>query len=236
MLGIDLSDAQPVTRSLNETLAAAQRGERPALDALFARHVPPLVAFLRNKAGGVVVQRESVHDLAQSVCREALLELGDLEFEDEAAFRSWLFFRATRKVMKRHRFHHQARRDVKREQPPAGAGTISDGDLVACYASLCTPSRHASAREELGRIEAALAQLSQEQRDAVVYSRVMGLDYADVARQMGRSASAVRGLVARGLARLSVMLATDPPSIPRPSLTSSLPSKRGRRDRNLRGL
>ena len=52
-----------MTRSLSDTWAAAQRGDRAALDALFARHLPPLVAFLRNKAGGIVVQRESVHDL-----------------------------------------------------------------------------------------------------------------------------------------------------------------------------
>ena len=65
------------------------------------------------------------------------------------------------------------------------------------------------AKEELARFEAAVQQLPENQRDAVTMSRLMGLDYAQIAEQMGSSESAVRGLVARGLAALSMQLDAD---------------------------
>ena len=61
-------------------------------------------------------------------------------------------------------------------------------------------SRHASAKEEIERFEAALAELPENQRDAVMMSRLMGLDYSEISDVMGVTPSAVRGLVARGLA------------------------------------
>ena len=44
------------------------------------------------------------------------------------------------------------------------------------------------------------------QREAVALSRIVGLSYEEIAAQMECSESAVRGLVARGLARLSTLL------------------------------
>lgn len=54
-----------------------------------------------------------------------------------------------------------------------------------------------------------MQQLPDNQRDAVTMSRLMGLSYDQVAEQMGVSESAVRGLVARGLAALSTQLDGD---------------------------
>ena len=51
--------------------------------------------------------------------------------------------------------------------------------------------------------------LPDNQRDAVTMSRLMGLSYDQVAEQMGLTESAVRGLVARGLAALSGVLDDD---------------------------
>ena len=45
----------------------------------------------------------------------------------------------------------------------------------------------------------------------MLLSRLAGVDYAEIARQKGISESAVRGLVARGLARLSGMLGDELP-------------------------
>ena len=50
------------------------------------------------------------------------------------------------------------------------------------------------------------------QRDAVLLSRVAGLGYQEIARQKGISEAAVRGLVARGLARLAGLLGQQPPT------------------------
>jgi DNA-directed RNA polymerase specialized sigma24 family protein len=48
--------------------------------------------------------------------------------------------------------------------------------------------------------------LPEAQRDAVLLSRIAGLGYQEIARQKGITEAAVRGLVARGLARLAGLL------------------------------
>ena len=193
-----------MTQELRETAVAARAGDSSAFETLFAGLMPELIAFLRFKAGGVVGPRESVHDLAQSVCREMLLDLHEYE-ADEAVFRKKLFLQATRKIIDRHRYQHRAGRDPAREVGNLGADVNAES-VLGCYATICTPSRVVSAREELDRIEAAIRELPENQREAVGMSRIMGLDYRDVAAQLGCSESAARGLVARGLAKLAQLL------------------------------
>ncbi|MBX3464518.1 MAG: sigma-70 family RNA polymerase sigma factor [Planctomycetes bacterium] len=192
-------------RDLAAEIAAARRGEPHAVDSLFARNLPPLVAFIRARAGKAIAARESAHDIAQSVFREVLQDVDQIKLEGEGAFRNWLFQQATRKVLDRAKFHGRERRDVAREQAIPEAGPAADA-ILACYASIATPSRHAAAKEELQRFEAAVQDLPENQRDALTMSRLMGLSYEQIAAQMGTTESAVRGLVARGLAALSSAL------------------------------
>lgn len=195
-------------RDFAAEIVAARRGEPKALDSLFARNLPPLVAFIRARSGKAIAARESAVDIAQSVFREVLADAERIELLGEGAFRNWLFMQATRKVLDRAKFHGRDRRDLAKEVAIPEAGPAADA-LLACYASIASPSQHAVAKEELARFEAAVQQLPENQRDAVTMSRLMGLDYAQIAEQMGSSESAVRGLVARGLAALSMQLDGD---------------------------
>lgn len=186
------------------TLAAARVGDRAAYDELFTRNLPALIAFLRAKVGGPLRERESVRDLAQSVCREVLRDLEGLDFRSEESFRSYLFLQGTRKVIDRFRYHTQERRDLAREQPlPLDE---ESAQVLGAYAGLASPSRTAGAKEELTRVEQAIQQLPEPQREVVLLSRIAGLSYAEIAHQKGTTESAVRGLVARGLARLAGLL------------------------------
>lgn len=176
-------------------MRSAQRGDRAALGALLERMQIPLTAFVRVRAGDLVLERESAHDIVQSVCREVVEDLGEFEYRGDTALRNWLFVLATRKLLDRKKFYQRARRDAGREVAPDA--------LLDCYASVATPSRVAAAREELARIELALQQLPDTQRDAVAYSRLLGLPYSTIAERMATTESAVRSLVSRGLARLA---------------------------------
>ena len=70
-----------------------------------------------------------------------------------------------------------------------------------------SPSRHASVREELHAIEGAFDSLSEEQREVVTMSRLLGLSHAAIAYRLGKSEVAVRKILSRGLARLATTLA-----------------------------
>lgn len=193
-----------MSQDFHDTVAAAKGGDRHAYDTLFARNLPALAAYLRARVGGDLAQRESVSDLAQSVCREVLQDMSQLEFANEESFRAYLFLQASRKVVDRYRYHTMAMRSPDREQPMPT--TLNAPELLGPLAQIVTPSRAAGAREELGRVEQALQQLPDNQREAVLLSRIAGIGYPEIARQLGISESAVRGLVARGLARLAALL------------------------------
>jgi RNA polymerase sigma-70 factor (ECF subfamily) len=185
-------------------------------DRLFEQNLPALIAFLRAKVGGELAERESVRDLAQSVCREVLRDLGELEFRSNEQFRSYLFLQAARKVVDRYRYHKQEMRDQARAEP-----LPVEDDEVAVFGRFAelTPSRVVGGKEELTRVEQAIQLLPEAQREAVLLSRIAGLSYEEIAREKGISGAAVRGLVARGLARLASMLGgasgdAAPPSRP----------------------
>ena len=64
-----------------------------------------------------------------------------------------------------------------------------------------TPSQKAIRHEQLVRLADALAQLPDDQRQAVELRHLQGLATAEIARRMGRSVAAVGGLLQRGLRR-----------------------------------
>jgi RNA polymerase sigma-70 factor (subfamily 1) len=174
---------------------------------MLVRNLPNLEAYLRLHAGAAVRARESVSDLVQSVCVEVLRDLSRFEFRGEPQFRHWLCRQALHKIVNKQEFHAAGKRDYRREvRPDQPRSDDSMPSVLTCYASICTPSRVASGRENLARFEAAFDKLPEDYRQAITMQRVVGLDYAEIAEAMGRSEGAVRNLVYRGLARLSALL------------------------------
>ncbi|MFY9344794.1 MAG: RNA polymerase sigma factor [Planctomycetota bacterium] len=199
-------------------VARALAGDRLAVEALLVESLPWLEAYLRLQVGGALRKKESLSDLVQSVCVEALRDLSKFEFRGEGQFRHWLCKHALHKVVNKREYYDAQKRDMARE---VGLGQGGSGDSVAsvlqCYASLCTPSRHAAGREELARFEAAFDTLPEDMREAITLRRIVELEYDAIAAAMQRSEGAVRNLVYRGLARLSGLLqnsGADRPSSP----------------------
>ncbi|MFO1053688.1 MAG: sigma-70 family RNA polymerase sigma factor [Planctomycetota bacterium] len=186
---------------IDDVIRSATAGEPAAIDALLARYLPSLQAFLRLRAGRLLLNRESTSDLAQSVCRDILENASRFRFDGEDGFRRWLFTTALRKIADRHEYWLAACRDVNRQVAPAPA-TSDDERLDDCRA-FYTPSRQAIAREELARAEAALGRLSDEQREVVLMAKVLGLSRAAIAEQIGKSEGAVRNILYRALAEIA---------------------------------
>jgi RNA polymerase sigma-70 factor (ECF subfamily) len=174
------------------------------LDRLLAKYLPELRAFIRLRAGPIVRERESSSDLAQSVCRELLEHADRFEHQTEAGFKQWMYRTALRKICDRYDYYGAGKRAAN--QVSLQPDRDSAQDLLACYGTFYTPSKQAEAREELSRVESAFDQLSEEYREVIVLSRIVGLSHADVAQQMGRSEGAVRNLLYRALAALAKIL------------------------------
>ena len=192
---------------LSSLAEAAARGDESAIGLLLERHLPGLRAFVRLRAGRAIRERESSSDIVQSVCREVIAHQERFRYPSEQAFKRWLYATALRKIANRAEFWGTQKRDAGRElRARASASRDGDEDLLACYATFSTPSRHAVAREEVERFERAFEELSEEHREVITLAHLVGLSRAEIAAETGRSEVAVRSLLYRGMARLAELL------------------------------
>jgi RNA polymerase sigma factor (sigma-70 family) len=193
---------------LRDLVHHAQAGDRDARNDLLQRHLPSLRAFIRLQLGHGVRSRESSLDLVQSVCREVLEGFDGFEYRGPDSFRNWLLKSAQNKIRDRGRYWGRERRTAQREAGSVGQLLNEDDDreLLGQLKTFCTPSRHATAREELERAEQVFQQLPPAHREVIVLARVLGLPHPDVAREMGRTPVATRTLLSRALARMATLL------------------------------
>lgn len=171
------------------------------LAQLLEQHMPTLQAFIRLRMGPALAARESSADVLQSVCRELIEERETFDFRGDAALRAWLYTAALRKIMQKARHHKSARRNVARE-----TGTDPDKALLDCYAKCVSPSRDASAREQVERFEMAFRQLSEDDQEVISLTKIAGLSHAAAGEQMGKNAEASRTQLRRALVRLAALL------------------------------
>jgi RNA polymerase sigma factor (sigma-70 family) len=177
----------------------------PTIERLLEEHLGSLRAFVRLRAGAGIRARLGHSDLVQSVCREVLEGRDKIEFQGDAAFRSWLYTAALRKLVEHDRRMHAGKRDVRREVHVDGEEG-ADAALLQGYATVTTPSLLVMGREGAAKLEEAFDELSEEHREIVTLSRVIGLSHAEIAAQLGKTEEGCRQLLRRALLKLSMEL------------------------------
>lgn len=184
----------------------AATGDRAALEALLERMLPDLRAFVRLRAGQLIRRHENHSDVVQSVCREVLTHADRFQFATEGAFRRWLFTTTLRKLSNRRDHLLAEKRDALRNE---SSEQNPDEQLRGAYARIASPSQHASVREELERVEAAMQALPEEERTLIVASRIMGLSRKELAAEFQTTEGAIRMRLHRALARLTGLIEED---------------------------
>lgn len=174
-------------------VAAAQGGDRNALDQLLRRHYDHIHAVCRRIAG-------SSRD-ADDACQEALIKIvrNLPRFDGRSSFGTWAYRIATNasldELRKRGRRAHLALLDEDTGAEPADPRA---GEQV----------------EQLGDrllLDAALAELPDEVRAAVVLRDVANLDYAEIAETLDLPIGTVKSRISRGRSALAnrLRLGTD---------------------------
>ena len=179
-------------------------GDDVAVDALLERHLPGLRSYVRRNISPGVLARESSDDLVQSICREVLQNVDAFEYRGEAAFRSWLYQAALRKMIDRHRYYCADKRDPGHEtERDLEAELSTEAGTPLTTTSAGSPSSEAILHEEMQRLETGFASLSECDRAVIQLVYVRGLTHSEAARELGCSEVASRKQLSRALARLS---------------------------------
>ncbi len=163
-------------------------GDERAFRQLVARWQQPVFAFLLHMLGSV----EEAEDLAQDTFVKVFDQAG--RYRPAGKFRSWLLRIAGNKARSTLR-----RRKVLRwvTFDAASHDQATPGD---------DPGRSLERRETVDQVRAAVSELPERQRAAVVLKRFQGLSYQEIADILDTTVPAVESLLQRAAATLRLRL------------------------------
>ncbi|MGW7608471.1 RNA polymerase sigma factor [Streptomyces sp. NPDC054766] len=195
---------------LTAAVLAAQDGDETAFRTVYRAVHPRLLGYVRTLVGEAD---------AEDVTSEAWLQIArDLErFSGDAdRFRGWAARIARNRALDHIRMRGRRPAIGGDETELTGKAAESDTAIEAME-SLATDSTLS-----------LIAQLPQDQAEAVVLRVVVGLDAKTAAETLGKRPGAVRTAAHRGLKRLAELLGTDPESV---GALDAVPPQRGSRTR-----
>jgi RNA polymerase sigma-70 factor (ECF subfamily) len=141
-------------------------------------------------------------DIVQQTLLEAHAK-ADQFHGDDSALAAWLRQALVNNLRDAWRALRQGKRDIRREQTLPEAVEQSSARLQGMLAAAqSSPSQRAVRNEDLLRLADALSRLPQAQREAIVLHHLQGCSLAEAARSMGRTDTAVAGLLHGGLKHL----------------------------------
>ncbi len=165
----------------------AQGGDQQAFEDLCLGLRERLLATIWSRLGPTARQGMAPEDVLQASFVQALHSMHRFEWRGDGSFRRWLESIAIHVTLDAVR--HQGRRTVLR----------IDRDLTGSGAS---PSKGIRRRERLDRLEVSMKGLSPDYRTVLRLARMDGLSIKEIAKQMGRSESAVHNLLLRATKQL----------------------------------
>ncbi len=185
-------------KSLEELMQRYCEGDAAAFDELYTRVAPKLLAYLRY----LLADRSSAEDILQQAFMKLHGSRGSyIQGADPVP---WLYAIAHRTCLDelRRRKRSRVRLDREGDGAPEVRAAITGGALDA-------ESGPPYAEETVKRAMAALETLPEEQRTAVVLTKLHGLSSASAAAVLGISSSAVKQRVHRAYLALRPVLAAQ---------------------------
>ena len=173
-----------------QLLQMVRRGDPAGAEALFERHAGVILHFAGRMMG-------SSHE-AEEICQEVFLKMiaRAHQYDGRAPLVSWLLSIAANGC-----------RDQLRRRKRVGPLPLSAAENIATSA----PSPVSALLDEERRVAVtrALAELSDEQREALVLARYHGLPYGEVAAALGITEGAVKTRICRAVETLRRLLSDE---------------------------
>jgi RNA polymerase sigma-70 factor (ECF subfamily) len=178
------------------------------LAALVAAQRLPLLAYINHNLGPALRRKLEPEDILQEVVVAALASPEQFAVPGRDPFKL-LCQIAEQRIIDAHRHHVAAqKRSVAREvslDAPAD-GVAAAGLIHLLVASMTSPSQAFSRDQEEFRLQQAIAELPEDQREALRLRYVAGWPTKEIAEHLGKTDGALRVLLTRTLSRLQTQL------------------------------
>jgi RNA polymerase sigma-70 factor (ECF subfamily) len=196
----------------DELLRRVAAGDGPARERLLARHRQRLRRMIEVRLDRRLRPRIDPSDVLQEALAEAARKLPEYATLRPLPFYPWLRRLAWERLVQMHRRHLRAqRRSVRREEP--GDLPLPDESALHLAEQLAGRGSSPSARLERGeqrqRVQKALEQLGESDREVLVLRYLEDLSTREIAAVFGASESAVKMRQLRALQRLRELLGEE---------------------------
>lgn len=163
----------------------AARGNAQAFDALYQRYRQPVFAFvfhLLGRGGGA----EDAEDITQETFAKAFA--GISAKHEEGSFKAWLYTIARNRTLDSLRASGRSS-EVSLDTDEAAEPVMPpEGETAA----------RAEERAQLGWLVAAVGELPERQREALLLREFGGMSHSEIAGELGTTVSATKKLIGRG--------------------------------------
>jgi RNA polymerase sigma-70 factor (ECF subfamily) len=197
------------TSETKELLEQARQGDAAAVERLLTTHREPLRRMIGLRLDPALAARVDASDIVQDVLLEAHRRLQDYLRKPSMPFHLWLRHIAKDHIIDAHRHERLAqRRSVDREQAlHAARPDESSLDWAAQFFDQELTPASAAIRQEMERkVQQAIQQLGDDDRDIILMRYVEQLPNQDVAAALGLSEAAASMRCLRAVRRLQALL------------------------------
>jgi len=189
-----------------ELVTLAKDGDKSALNRLYTVYAERVRWMVRFRMGTELRSKLESMDLVQETLIHALKRLDDFTYKDEGDFVRWISKIAENEVRGNLRRLHAGKRDIRKEVrfdedgPTTGPGFVESPGFIRTT----TPSVIMSRKDEMVKLEKAMDELKPQYREVIVLTKIEGLSYKEISEKLGKSNDAIRKLVSRAMAELTV--------------------------------
>jgi RNA polymerase sigma-70 factor (ECF subfamily) len=195
-------------RKTQHLVALAQEGDEAALNQLCSVYGERVRRMIRLRLDRKLRPKLDSVDVVQDALMLALAGLKDFRYRNEGDFLRWLSKIAENRLRDILDDFHAHKRDIHKEIPFKETGRTTEAGAAEPMRDT-TPSVIMRKREALDRLEQALDALKPEHKEVIVLKRIEGLSHAEIARRLGKNTGAVRMLLARAMAALTLAYGKD---------------------------
>ena len=201
--------SQTVTdHNWNQALRLAAEGDGDAWRLILERYATRVFALLLRQCGN----RDLAEEITQATFVKVLVSLGD--YQEQGRFEPWLFRIAM----------NQLRDEIRRRKRQATPMDMSGGDgsdesnpWAAVETKIVrrdspedhSPFEEASRAEQIARMQAAVAQMSEADQEILYLRHTAGLTFPQIAESLDQPLGTVLARGHRALGKLRKMLAED---------------------------
>ncbi len=172
-----------------ELMARYQAGDKPAVETIYLRYKYRILNFCWRMLGNRAQAEDAASEIFMSLFTSAY------KMQSDAKFSTWLYTIARNhcvNVLRRR--SRETACEIDRRSDENSDATLGTRDALLL-------------KESESHLRAALEQLSEEQKQAIVLQHYEGLSYSEIAAVLGCSLDKVKVLIFRAKENLSVQLA-----------------------------